>query len=247
MLRRCKFTVLFLSFFVLSACVVPPLPLTHRTEAPNGTKLPDLDFIQVGLTTREQVEQNFPTLDTGATPGMFWGRYNHSVLSDPGGSRHWNRTNLLITYDDHGVVKTQRRESDDHMNLILRDWLATRPKQSFRTEVRVTVTTLSHKFNGATRVPAELVLYQDDFRVIGHGPNAKLDFLASTKNIRRIRSSPPDLCCSDENRANSEIIEQIWIDGTEYGKHPLLVQVSPANMVVLIDYLRQHAPGVKYE
>ena len=40
-----------------SSCVVPPIPLTHRTEAPNGAKLPDLDFIQAGVTTREQVEQ----------------------------------------------------------------------------------------------------------------------------------------------------------------------------------------------
>jgi hypothetical protein len=247
MRRRCQFTVLFLSSFLVCACVVPPLPLTHRTETPNGTKLPDLDFIQVGLTTREQVEQNLPSLDTGATPGMFWGRYNHSVISDPGGSRHWNRTNLIITYDDRGVVKTERREGDDHMNLILRDWLATRPKQNFRTEVRLVATILSHKFSGAIRSPSELVLCQDSFGVIERGPNAKPEFHAPPEKIRRIQSAPPDLCCSDENRANGEIIEQMWIEGPVYGKRPLLVQVSPANMVVLIDYLRQHVPGVKYE
>jgi hypothetical protein len=247
MLRRCQFTVLFLSVLVLIACVVPPLPLTHRTEAPSGTKLPDLDFIQVGVTTREQVEQNLRSLDTGATSGMFWGRYNHSIMSDPGGSRHWNRTNLLITYDDRGVVKTQRREGDDRMNLILLRWLATRPKQDFRTEVRLEATTLSHMFNGATRMPIELVLRQDNFGVIGRGPNAKPYFHAPPDSIRRIKSNPPDLCCNDENRANGEIIEQMWIGGTAYGKRPLLVQVSPANMVVLIDYLRQYAPGVRYE
>lgn len=235
-----------------SSCVVPPIPLTHRTEAPNGAKLPDLDFLQAGVTTREQVEQALGGLDTGATPGMFWGRYNRSVMSDPGGSRYWSRNNLLITYDERGVVKTLRRVGDDRMNAILREWLATRPKQSFQpdasnTEIRIEVRTLSHMFSGATQVAADLFLRDGKFSVVERGPGAKIDLHVSPAQIRRIQSASPDICCDPKALANSDLIEKIWIDDTVHRKLPLLMQVSPTNTVVLLDYLRQHAQGTKYD
>lgn len=246
--------VIIVGFALLapSSCVVPPIPLTHRTEAPNGAKVPDLDFIQAGVTTRDQVNQALGELDTGATPGMFWGRYNRSVMSDPGGSRYWSRNNLLITYDELGVVKSQRRVGDDRMNAIVREWLATRPKRSFQAdashqETRIEGTRLSHMFSGATRVAADLVLRDDKFSVVERGPGAKLDLHVSPTQVRRIQTASPDMCCDPKALANRDLIEKIWIDDTVHKKLPLLVEVSPANMVVLVDYFRQYAPRAKYD
>lgn len=249
MLRRCHIAVLFTSFFMLTACIVPPLPLTHRVEAPNGAKLPDLDFIQPGVTTRAQVEQNLKSLDTGATPGMFWGRFNHSVMSDPGGSRYWSRDNLLITYDDRGLVKTSRRVGDDRMNLILREWLVARKtQQSFSPEVRIAATSLrSTSTMIAPGVAAELVLGSDDFALLQHGEGAKPAIHVPPARIKRIQATSPGLCCTEKERANTEIVERIWIDAGETKSHPLLVQLSPANLVIFLDYVRQHCPIVKYE
>lgn len=249
MLRRCQIAVILACLLLCSSCVVPPLPLTHRTEAPNGAKLPDLGFIQPGVTTRDQVEQNFKSLDTGATPGMFWGRFNHSVMSDPGGSRYWGRENLLITYDDHGLVKTSRRVGDDHINLILRDWLVSRKTQQiFSPEVRIAATSLrSTSTMIAPGVAAELVLGSNDFAVIERGDGAKAALHVSPAKIKRIQATSPNLCCTDKARANSEIVERIWIDGGESKSHPFLVQLSPANLVVFIDYIRHHCPNVKYQ
>lgn len=249
MLRRWHVAVLFLSLLLLSACIVPPLPMTHRTEAPNGAKLPDLDFIQPGVTARDQVEQNLKSLDTGATPGMFWGRFNHSVMSDPGGSRYWSRDNLLITYDDQGLVKTSRRVGDDHMNLILRDWLVEQKTQrSFNPEVRIAATSLrSTSTIIAPGVAAELALGSTGFEVIERGESAKAALHVSPAKIKRIQATSPNLCCTEKERANTEIVERIWIDGGESKNHPFLVQISPANLVIFIDYIRQHCPDVKYE
>lgn len=223
--------------------------MTHRTEAPNGAKLPDLDFIQPGVTTRDQVEQNLKSLDTGATPGMFWGRFNHSVMSDPGGSRYWSRDNLLITYDDQALVKTVRRVGDDHMNLILRDWLVARKtQQNFSPEMRIAVTSLrSTSTMIASGVAAELVLGSNGFAVIERGEGSKAALHVHPAKIKRIESTSPDLCCTEKERANGEIVEKIWIDSGETKSHPLLVQLSPANLVIFVDYVRQQCPNVKYE
>ncbi len=102
-------------------------------------------------------------------------------------------------------------------------------------------------FSGATEVAADLVLREDKFSIVERGPSAKLDLHLSPAQIRRIQSASPEICCDRRALANTDIIEKIWIDDTVHRKLPLLVQVSPANMVVLLDYLRLHAPDAKYD
>lgn len=246
---RSQIVAIVAGLLMLSSCIVPPLPLSHRTEAPNGAKLPGLDFIQPGATSRGQVEQNLKSLDTLATPGMFWGRFNHSVMSDPAGNRYWSRDNLLITYDDQGLVKTSRRVGDDHLNLILRDWLVARKtQQSYSSEVRVKAISLRDMITSVyPSVAAELVLRRDDFAIFENGMGSKPPLHVAPTKITRIQSTAPYLCCDEKALANTEIVERVWIDNAENRKRPLLIQLSPANLLVFLDYVRQYCPNVKYE
>ncbi|MFI5095240.1 MAG: hypothetical protein ACHQIK_17525 [Candidatus Acidiferrales bacterium] len=89
--------------------------LPKRTRTPEGTEVKniDLSFLHPGQTTRAEVKERLKLIDTGYQGDHFFlGRWSSSVwgawavgLWSGGGGRVWKNGNLLVEFDDAGIVK----------------------------------------------------------------------------------------------------------------------------------------------
>ncbi len=241
MVRKSIFVAGIIVALALCSCV-PPVRLTKQLETiPGAPMKSDPASIRPAITTRAQVESSYKTLDTNATPGMFWGRYNESTWSDPGGSRAWHRTNLIVTFDADGIVKTSRRVGDEQLNPILLDWLAANsPKYSFDPPLRLQAKVERNN----QRFEAEVLLEPDKMTVVERGEKPFTWTIPAAK-ITRMEASWAELCCVPEQRAVSEIEEKIWSDTRESGGHALRLQLSPSDVLVLLDYVREKSSSAR--
>jgi len=119
-------TVLVLCSTLLACIGATPLP--RRTRTPEGTEVKDLDltFIHPGQTTRGEVREKLRLIDTGYTGDHFflgrwstssWGGWAVLVGMPPGGvggggGRVWKTGNLLVEFDDAGIVKRSEPFND---------------------------------------------------------------------------------------------------------------------------------------
>jgi hypothetical protein len=103
----------------LSGCI-GATPLPKRTRTPEGTEVKNIDlaFLHPGQTTRNEVNEKLKLIDTGYRGNHFFlGRWSSSswggwvILAGMcceaigGGGRVWKNGNLLVEFDDAGLVK----------------------------------------------------------------------------------------------------------------------------------------------
>lgn len=98
---------------LLGCLVATRLP--KRTNTPEGTEVKniDLSFLHSGQTTRAEVQERLKLIDTGYQGDHFFlGRWSSSVwgawvflLWSGEGGRVWKSGNLLVEFDDAGIVK----------------------------------------------------------------------------------------------------------------------------------------------
>ena len=90
------------------------MPLPKKTHTPQGTdENVHLNFLHVGQTSREEVREKLKAFDTGVQSERFFlGRWTSSTWAwfagaqgGAVGGRHWSTTNLLIEFDENGMVK----------------------------------------------------------------------------------------------------------------------------------------------
>lgn len=99
---------------ILLGCI-GATPLHKRTRTPEGTEIKriDVSFLHPGQTTRPEVKDKLKLIDTGYQGGhYFLGRWSSStsgawMVGLPGAfaGRIWKSGNLLVEFDDGGVVK----------------------------------------------------------------------------------------------------------------------------------------------
>ena len=116
----------------------PPYPTDKRTAGPSGlvASPPEPGKIIVGQTTREEVLTAFKAVDSGASsPWFFWGRWESSSfafsgLTDSGVEQvpFWSASNLLVEFDDKGIVKKRETLSDKRIIAQLQSVLAEHPQ-----------------------------------------------------------------------------------------------------------------------
>jgi len=86
-------------------------PLHKRTRTPEGTVVKDIDlsFLHPGQTTRAEVKDKLKLIDTGYQGDHFFvGRWSSSTWAAwvaKFAGRVWKSGNLLVEFDDAGVVK----------------------------------------------------------------------------------------------------------------------------------------------
>jgi hypothetical protein len=130
-----------LLYSILSTgCVVAPIPMTKRVEAPreaNGRTAPDLSLLHPGQSTRKDVLEKLSVIDTGYTgQDLFFGRWVSSGsgwvwmiagdnVGDGGYWPNWRVHNLLVRFDTDGTLK-DFNEVDD--------------KQVLKTVARLSIT-----------------------------------------------------------------------------------------------------------
>jgi hypothetical protein len=115
--------VLLFGWMAMSGCVVVPVKMKTRVEGPAGKQgaLPKDDLVP-GVTTRREVEERYRTfrVDTGV-PDLYWARYRKSgwgvfVAAYGAGGDHgrlWTLSNLIVTFDAAGTVKTSSAVKDE--------------------------------------------------------------------------------------------------------------------------------------
>ncbi len=92
--------------FTLMACMVPH-PMTKRTEGTGKAELasqPDISQIHAGLKSRAEVLERFGSVKAWVSGRLFLGRWTLSYMGISG-DRLWVARNLLIQFDDAGIVQ----------------------------------------------------------------------------------------------------------------------------------------------
>lgn len=115
--RRGLALALSIAFSLIGCIGATRLP--ERTRGQQGpTQKINLDFLQSGKTPRTEVAEKLKPIDAGVKSDRFFvGRWDTSKWggwvflvglggATGGASRLWRDTNLLIEFDDSGVVKT---------------------------------------------------------------------------------------------------------------------------------------------
>lgn len=235
--------------FVLCGCLVPPLPLARRIELPDGTRFNErLDFIKPGVTTRADVEKRLGSMDTGALSGAFWGRFNESSFSDPSGERVWSRRNLIIDFDDRDLVRSMREIKDEQLATALVAWFTSHPNVAV--------------------APAPSRSMQARWKSRCHSERAPRITLGSTGVVIAFRENGDDRRIEvpgfeiaevwtapygfyfDQlgNKIRSSVIEfSISFNETAECKVEVLqVDVTPHELVGLLNFIRQHCPNARY-
>jgi hypothetical protein len=153
---------------ILSGCIgATPLPRRTRTATGAEVKSVDLTFIHPGQTTRDEVREKLKIIDTGyAGDRYFLGRWSSSSWGGwmigagmcceaiGGGGRVWKTGNLLVEFDDAGIVK--RSESfDDRKAARLLDPVAANTPLRLAEPLELTV---KYWKQNVAQVPAKLVL-----------------------------------------------------------------------------------------
>ena len=167
---RCKVqaVIAMLLCVVLSGCI-GATPLPKRTRTPEGTEVKNIDmsFIHPGQTTRAEVREKLRLIDTGYKGDRFFlGRWSSStwggwiVLAGMcceaigGGGRVWKTGNLLVEFDEAGIVKRAEPFDDRKAIQILKSVAENTPLElAPPLELRV-----KYWKNSAVPVPAKIVL-----------------------------------------------------------------------------------------
>jgi len=129
-------TLATLSVVLCAGCLVVPMRVRTSTKgASTESREPvNLEFIQKGVTSREEIAQKLAWMDTGLKDDrLFIGRWSDSrwgvawiavsYYSTAGGwNRKWNNHDLLIEFDSDGVVREYRVFSDKQLAAELSEW-----------------------------------------------------------------------------------------------------------------------------
>jgi hypothetical protein len=138
MLTRCRHYVFALaSILFLSACVPVPVRMPPTVKGPAGAPVgtsPDYSFISPHQTTREEVFRRLGWTDVGLNDSrLFWGRWDTSAkgrseimifpqLGTAGKNRVWISHNILVEFDENGVVVTSREVEDKSLTSEFISW-----------------------------------------------------------------------------------------------------------------------------
>jgi hypothetical protein len=119
LLRELASVLLAVSLLAISGCVIVPTRLPTQTRDTSGqSRKIDLTFLKPGVTTREEVGKTLASIDAQVDRAdLFWGRWESSTwgyggfvalpgAGGAGGARVWGSQNLLVSFDQKGLVKS---------------------------------------------------------------------------------------------------------------------------------------------
>jgi hypothetical protein len=214
----------------------------------------DLDFVRVGTTHREEVIEKLGWTDVGIKDErIFLGRWISSawgiLLANPYGSpppdRHWEGHNLLMEFDEKGVVKQYSVFGDEELVQRLSAWVTheaghlldlTRPIE-FRVEHLSSSGTRSGVYECTLVLAKDSLEFREGDSCYLHGLKispTKISHLGLSGLIDRSPNGgqPPD---PQHIKATIHFIDNI---NTRFGKKVTFIMDVPAIMS-LVKYLAQ--------
>lgn len=214
-LKGLRTPAVFLLCCLLLGCI-GATPLPKRTRTPSGTEVKnvDLSFIHPGQTSRAEVQAKLRIIDTGYEGDhYFLGRWSSSTWggwivgtgtccgTEVSGGRVWKTGNLLVEFDDQGIVKTVEPFSD---GIALR--VLTRVAENTPVDLDSPLEmTVNYWKNASKAVPAKLVLSRErlDFEEVSQKKKKRI-FSIPAKELRKV-AWPRTLAGTDPTFASYRI------------------------------------------
>jgi hypothetical protein len=226
-------------------CVVVPVRAPTRTNGLAGKmEKVNLDFLEAGKTTRHEVTEKLGETDTTVRENrLFLGRWATSkwgvlwLLSDAynangGWNRGWARHNVLISFDDQGIVTQYREFSDGDLVKQLSAWVAEGHAQPLDLSTPIELP-VDHRHGSGVCFPGTLVLSSDSFEF---RENEKHSFKISPQQIRDIQLTSIGHGDKSDPRYMNETIH--FTEKTNVGGK-MTIRVDVPTIMTLVKYLVQ--------
>jgi len=183
----------------LTGCIgATPLPKRTRTAQGTVVKNVDVSFIHPGQTTRAEVREKLKVIDTGYQGDRFFlGRWSSSTWGGwiilagmcceavGGGGRVWKSGNLLVEFDDAGLVK-RTEPFDDKKAYLLLTLVAENTPLQLDLPLEIPVRYLKNH----TIVPATVVLSKDSLGLEEtSGDKKRYKFSVPARDLVKIQTS----------------------------------------------------------
>ncbi len=240
-----------------SGCIVPMrVPTkTISVSGETGKKL-DLEFIKVGATTREDVGLKLGWVDTGIKDDkLFVGRWAESSwgvawaagggYSATGGwNRAWITHNLVLAFDEKGVVQQMSLVPDKDIINTLSERIAEDPGPSL--DLSVPIEAPVEYIRSGKHFLGTLVLSKDDLRFLEDretGSKVAYDFKTSPGNISHL--SLGSWVASNSAHPENVVVTIHFRQKTAVGSK-LAARVDVPTTMILLKYVRQTQPGSSF-
>jgi hypothetical protein len=233
--------------FVCQGCLVLPLRAPTRTNGSSGAmdKI-NLDGIQSGKTTREEITTKLSGTDTGIKDKqLFVGRWASSkwgvlwmVAGNNSGAGGWNRGwashNVLITFDDNDVVQQYRQFSDEQLVSQLSAAVAQGQGEPLDLSAPIEVP-IEHRHSSGRIMSGTFILGTDSFAYREDG-EGKHDFKISPKQIKELSLTSIGHGDKSDPRYMNQTIH--FTEKTKVGGR-MTIRVNVPTVLTLVKYLAQ--------
>lgn len=217
--------------------------LPTRSKGPLGEeKRIDLTFLQAGVTRREDVVQKLDWLNVGYShPRLFWGRWLSSswgwwfvvcCAAEGGagtGGRLWGPKNLLIEFDEAGIVKWHGLVEDEKLVPELHARLAQEPPLDLSHPIRIELEHWhrghrDYRFAEMRLGTQELAFHEDGLH--GHA------FQITPDKVRRIGPA-------GRGRGEGGITFVLFLSEKTSAGRTLAFRADASSLIILLRYLNQ--------
>lgn len=248
---------------LLTGCIVAPVPMTRKTltlVGPPQRMGLHVDFVQVGQTPRSEVCEKLASIAAVDDDRFFLGRWAASrsgwvwaiggggyggagVAGAAGGWRTWKIHNLIVEFDDRGVVSHMEDVSDQQLVRKLVGGASPKPHISFTdaAPLEIEIQYLRWRDGGSGYEFAQLVLSPDVFALTTHG-----------KRTRDVRLRPADVIELSRagilNRGVGDpdpnfVEESLHFSRRTFAGKSINFKIKPSELLALVDYLQQNSPA----
>ena len=256
--RRLQAGAVFVLCANLSGCIgATPLPKRTRTLEGTEVKNVDLTFLHPSQTTRSEVNEKLKLIDTGYRGDHFFlGRWSSSTWggwvilvgmpgeAGGGSGRVWKSGNLLVEFDDAGMVKRFETFDDSKAIRLLAPVAADTPLE-LASPMEISVK--YWKTSSAKPVDAKIVLSAStfDFAELGELKN-KHKFSLPAREVLRVET-PVSLRVPDPTYMSQRLrcARDLRKIGGPRGRD-LNLEVALPQLVMLMSYVSRaakSAPG----
>jgi hypothetical protein len=243
----------------LVACLGSPVPLPRRNRGATGEehKL-DLTFLKPGVTSRSDIAQNLGWLDVGyPNPYLFWGRWSSSAMgywvvagggynAAAAGGRIWGVHNVVISFDDHGLVRESRLSNEGSLLRTLHQSFMECGGSPLDLSTPIVLDVEHWHSSGAIFAPATLELAADSLDLQEFSRYLHYAHFPPYEIIAVTHSGPISQSQNTENPA-AATVTLVLQSKTPLGEK-ITLRMAPHDLATLVQYLDQTARAtVKWE
>jgi hypothetical protein len=241
-----------------SGCIVIPIRVPTKTISVSGEvgKKLDLEFIKPSATTREEIAQKLGWIDTGAKDdNVFVGRWAQSTwgvawaaggyYSGAGGwSRTWVVHNLVVDFDEKGVVLKTLLLPDKDVIKTLSERISKDPVRSL--DLSVPIRAPVEYMRSDKHFLGTLILSKDDFQFLEDrekGSRIAYDFRTPPENVSHL--SMGNWVDSNSSHPENMAVTIHFRRKTPVGRK-LVARVDLPTTMILLKYIRQTRSGSSF-